>query len=187
VSPGCGSLWHVRSACEDQPDCSDDSTRRKAEIPVAGPSAAALLLPFDCPHPCRGWPASGPGRLAPDPWLLTGGGAEAPRSRVAKRPFPKETQRALDGGGAPPHTKRAIPGPSLGAAPYRRGVADDQLGRRVPALHSAGMLRRRRRSGRFLNDRCCPWGTVRDRCYGHAEGTAGEDHASSRVAAMVTT
>jgi len=35
-------------------------------------------------------------------------------------------------------------------------------------------------------DRCCLWGTVRDRCYGHAEGTAGEDHAGSGVAAMVT-
>jgi hypothetical protein len=29
-------------------------------------------------------------------------------------------------------------------------------------------------------------GTVRDRCYGHAEGTAGEDHAGSGVAAVVT-
>jgi hypothetical protein len=26
-------------------------------------------------------------------------------------------------------------------------------------------------------DRCCPYGTVRDRCYGHAEGKAGEDEA----------
>jgi hypothetical protein len=30
------------------------------------------------------------------------------------------------------------------------------------------------------------WGTVRDRCYGHAEGTAGEDHAGSGLEAMVT-
>jgi hypothetical protein len=30
------------------------------------------------PAPCRGWPASGPGRLPPGPWFLTGGGAEAP-------------------------------------------------------------------------------------------------------------
>jgi hypothetical protein len=35
-------------------------------------------------------------------------------------------------------------------------------------------------------DRCCPWGTVRDRCYGHVEGTAGEDGFSSGLAAMAT-
>src|SRR5215213_7875930 len=26
-------------------------------------------------------------------------------------------------------------------------------------------------------DRCCPWGTTKDRGYGHAESTAGGDHA----------
>jgi hypothetical protein len=31
--------------------------------------------------------------------------------RGGQKPFPKETQRALDGGGASPHTKRTIPGP----------------------------------------------------------------------------
>src|SRR5215831_6689265 len=49
--------------------------------------------------PCRGWPASGPGRLVPGPWFLAGGGAETPRSRVAEDHFRKETQSALDGGG----------------------------------------------------------------------------------------
>jgi hypothetical protein len=36
------------------------------------------------PAPCRGWPASGPGRLAPGPWFLTGVSVEV--SRV-KRDF----------------------------------------------------------------------------------------------------
>jgi hypothetical protein len=63
------------------------------------------------PASCRGWPASAPGRLLPGPWFLAGGGAEAPRSRVAERSFPKETRSALDGGGVPPHPERAIPGP----------------------------------------------------------------------------
>jgi hypothetical protein len=35
-------------------------------------------------------------------------------------------------------------------------------------------------------DRCCPWGTARDRRYGHAEVTAGEDDADSGRAATVT-
>jgi hypothetical protein len=30
-------------------------------------------------------------------------------------------------------------------------------------------------------------GTVKDRCYGHAEGTTGEDHAGACLAAMVAT
>jgi hypothetical protein len=29
------------------------------------------------------------------------------------------------------------------------------------------------------------WETVRDRCYGHAEGTVGEDEPSCSMAAMV--
>ena len=41
------------------------STRRKPSV-ATGPAA------------CRGWPASGPGRLPPGPRFLTGGGAEAP-------------------------------------------------------------------------------------------------------------
>jgi hypothetical protein len=47
-------------------------------------------LAADCPvasRParCRGWPASGPGRLPPGPWSLTGLSAEAPGSSVTSR------------------------------------------------------------------------------------------------------
>jgi hypothetical protein len=31
-----------------------------------------------------------------------------------RRPFPEETRSAIDGGGVPPHTKRAISGPEPG-------------------------------------------------------------------------
>ena len=37
------------------------------------------------PARCRGWPASGPGRLPPGPWFLTGVSAEAPGSSVTSR------------------------------------------------------------------------------------------------------
>jgi hypothetical protein len=47
-----------------------------------------------------------------------------------------------------------------------------ELGRRVRALSSAGMLHRSCSSVCLPTDRCCPWETVRDRCYGHVEGTA---------------
>jgi hypothetical protein len=43
-----------------------------------------------------------------------------------------------------------------------------------------------RSSACLTTDRCCPWGAVRDRCYGHVEGTAGEDQAGSGVTATVT-
>jgi hypothetical protein len=46
------------------------------------------------------------------------------------------------------------------------------LGRRVPALRLAGVPRRWCSPRRLLTDRWCPWGTVGDRCYGHAVGTA---------------
>jgi hypothetical protein len=48
------------------------------------------------------------------------------------------------------------------------------------------MLGRSRSSVHFHIDRCCPWVTVSDRCYGHAEGTAGEDEPRSSVAVRVT-
>jgi len=35
--------------------------------------------------PCRGWPASGPGRLRPGPWSLTGVLVEAPASSMTSR------------------------------------------------------------------------------------------------------
>ena len=63
------------------------------------------------PALCRGWLASDPGRLLPGPWLLAVGGAEAPLSRVTGGHLRKETQSAHDRGGAPPYTKRVIPGP----------------------------------------------------------------------------
>jgi hypothetical protein len=37
------------------------------------------------PAPCRGWPASGPGRLRPGPWFLTGVSAVAPGSSATSR------------------------------------------------------------------------------------------------------
>lgn len=35
---------------------------------------------------------------------------------VAKGPFPKETRSAIDGGGVPPDTQRAVPGPKPSSA-----------------------------------------------------------------------
>jgi hypothetical protein len=66
------------------------------------------------------------------------------------------------------------------------GPSSPELGRRVPAVRSAGMLRRWCCSARLQTDRCCPWLTVRDRCYGHAEGTADDDQPRFSVATMVT-
>ena len=51
------------------------------------------------------------GQARPGPWSLAGGGVEAPTLKGGRRPFPKETRSALDGGGAPPDTERAVPGP----------------------------------------------------------------------------
>src|SRR5262249_13102990 len=43
----------------------------------------------------QGWPASGPGRLLPGPWFLTGGGAVAPtlKGRVPKMLSAKRFER----------------------------------------------------------------------------------------------
>jgi hypothetical protein len=49
-----------------------------------------------------------------------------------------------------------------------------------------GMLRRWRSSGRLSTIRCCPWGIVRDRCYGRAKSMAGEDEPDWGVTAVVT-
>jgi hypothetical protein len=62
-----------------------------------------------------------------------------------------------------------------------------ELGRRVRAVCWTGLLHRWPSSEPLLTARCCPWGTVRDRYHGHAEGTAGEDKPGSGGAAMVTT
>jgi hypothetical protein len=78
------------------------------------------------PAPCRGWPASGPGRLLPGPWLLTGVFAEAPWSSVTSRVrspgiftcarCPAVTV-ALEAGGADTYTQRAIPGSEASQGP----------------------------------------------------------------------
>jgi hypothetical protein len=72
------------------------------------------------PALCRGWPASGPGRLPPGPCLLTGVSAETPGSSVTSRDVrspghfhlcscPAVTV-TLEAGGADTYTQRAIPG-----------------------------------------------------------------------------
>jgi hypothetical protein len=58
----------------------------------------------------------------------------------------------------------------------RCGPSSHELGRHVRAVCSAEILRRWRSSRSLLIDRCCPWLTVSDRCYGHAEG-----HGSART------
>jgi hypothetical protein len=67
------------------------------------------------PALCRGWSASGPGKPLPGAWFLTGGGAEAPPLKVGLEDafceaVLKGSSGALDDGGAPPDTERAIPG-----------------------------------------------------------------------------
>jgi hypothetical protein len=72
------------------------------------------------PAPYRGWPASGPGRLRPGPWFLTGVSVEAPGSSVTSRVrspsiFHLCSRRpavtvTLEAGGADADTQRAIPG-----------------------------------------------------------------------------
>jgi hypothetical protein len=60
--------------------------------------------------PCRGWPASGSGQAPAWPLGFWPEGVQAPTLKSGRRSFPKETRSALDGGGAPPDTERAIPG-----------------------------------------------------------------------------
>ena len=92
------------------------STRRKLSVPI-GPAA------------CRGWPASGPGRLRPVPWFLTGVSAETPGSSMTSRVRPPGTFSCarcpavpvmLEAGGADTYTRRAIPGsePSQGLCTF---------------------------------------------------------------------
>jgi hypothetical protein len=71
------------------------STRRRR--PLASP-----------PAPCRGWPASSPGRLRPGPLVLTGGGIEAPRSGVAEGHFRRKRAAPLTVEGC----RRILSGPS---------------------------------------------------------------------------
>ena len=80
---------------------------------------------------CRGWPASGPGRLPPGPCPLTGVPAEAPGSSVTSRVRSPGTFHlcslssvtvTLEAGGADTHTQRAISGsePSQDSCTFRR-------------------------------------------------------------------
>ena len=73
--------------------------------------------------PFRGWPASGPGRLVPDPYFLTRVFAEAPRSSLTSRvrspgTFTRSCRPAatvtFEVGGAGTYARRAIPGASAG-------------------------------------------------------------------------
>jgi hypothetical protein len=82
------------------------STRRKPPVAIG-------------PADCRGWPASGPGRLRPGPLFLTGVSAEAPRSSMTSRVRSPGTFRStrcpastvmLEAGGADTYTQRAVPG-----------------------------------------------------------------------------
>src|SRR5262249_54250926 len=95
--------------------------------PGSPPDRACNGHGLDYPHRAGDGPR--PGRLVAAPWSLTGGGAEAPRSGVAEGHFRKETRGALDGGGAPPPTKRAIPGPEPGFRPALPAVAPTQRDR----------------------------------------------------------
>ena len=57
------------------------------EIVITFGQQEAPVLALRSPSwPCRGWPASGPGRLPPGPRLLTGVSAETPVSSVGLPP-----------------------------------------------------------------------------------------------------
>jgi len=73
----------VQSACLYSIAHPPDGQDHSAYIPDHG----------NCPLPCRGWPASGPGRLRPGPCLLAGVFAEAPGSSVTSRARPPGTFR----------------------------------------------------------------------------------------------
>ena len=67
----CSALSPVAAACRCRCCC----CHRCCQLGVGRPVASR-------PAPCRGWLASGPGRLRPGPWFLTGVSAEAPGSSV---------------------------------------------------------------------------------------------------------
>ena len=84
-------LLGVRNGCRS-PGLSGQSVRRLREVPA----------------PCRGWPASGPGRFRPGPWSLAGGGTGAPRSMVAQGHFRRKREAPLTVEGC----RRTLSGPS---------------------------------------------------------------------------
>jgi hypothetical protein len=51
------------------------------------------------------------GQAPASPLILTGGGTEAPQSRVANGHFRRKRDSVLDSGGVPSDTQRAITGP----------------------------------------------------------------------------
>jgi hypothetical protein len=72
------------------PSCYGSCERCRWSLPLAAGRCCCCHLGAgrpvaSRPAPCRGWPASGPGRLRPGPCLLTGVSAEAPGSSVTSR------------------------------------------------------------------------------------------------------
>ena len=134
------------------------STQRKPSVAIG---AAA----------CRGWPASGPGRLRPGPWFLTGVSAEAPGSSMTSRvrsPGTFSCARCpavtvmLEAGGADTYTSQAIPGSEPGPCSCTFRHRRHQPPRLAPArgadaLHAA-LTRRARaaQAGRGLKHRGRP-------------------------------
>jgi len=92
---------------------------REIVITFCQQEAPALAL-RSASWPCKGWPASGPGRLPPGPYLLTGVSAETPVSSVyiQRAPFTCARRPAvtvpLETGGADTYIQRAIPGSEPG-------------------------------------------------------------------------
>ena len=102
------------------------------------------------PALCRGWPASGPGRLRPGPWFLTGVSAEVSRIKrdfacTFTRHFPCTRCPAvtvtLDAGGADTYTQRPSPdlspaktlAPSARMPPVRQpNLISDRVTRYLP-------------------------------------------------------
>jgi hypothetical protein len=135
-----------RSVCAaGQPACPQVSrgiglSGSDREFPaLTGRSGTSSTVPHDSWHPVaartvQGWPASGPGRLPPGPWFLTGGGAEAPALKgwVPKMRSAKRFERIF---GCPltveghPDTERAIPGdePAAAYAPSGRATSVPSL------------------------------------------------------------
>jgi hypothetical protein len=82
----CGQRWPLRPELEAVLGVSLSSQLAEG---VGGSSCLLLLgaLLYSAavswpPAPCRGWPASGPGRLPPGPCLLTGVSAETPQDQA---------------------------------------------------------------------------------------------------------
>jgi hypothetical protein len=113
--------------------------------------------------PCRGWPASGPGRLPPGPYLLTGVSAETPVSKRVHSPGTLHLCSAACGHSPALRLEgrtRTFSGPSADLSPART-LAPSAC---MPAAPSgmaggsscpgAGAWHNRSRLGRL--DVCCP-------------------------------